>query len=274
MRIILAPSPHRCLLLRSDRCTAVVVAVIACTRKMFFVFHVAVCFNLFGGKQGTQLQLSDVKCKNWQRTHHVEIGQTWGSLPSKLQAEWKQLSCDEIISGKEPKQVAPIRPALCHAPLQCQATASVRGNLSPVSVVLNSKMDDWLKDRWQAAKDMSGSPILGEHWVLIDLQRSCSIKEVVLDWETAFASEYEILASPAIGQPFHSIYSTSSSTAERKVDTTAKQHVVHTIGIAQQEARLVKLVMTKMGTAWGASLWRFDVLGEEASQRATRTHLL
>lgn len=38
------------------------------------------------------------------------------------------------------------------------ATASVRGNLGAPRVVTESSTNDWLRDRWQAAKDMSGTP--------------------------------------------------------------------------------------------------------------------
>eukprot|EP00961_Rhodomonas_salina_P057788 776565-Rhodomonas_salina.1 len=41
------------------------------------------------------------------------------------------------------------------------ATSDVRGNLGAAQTVTSSKMDDWLKDRWQAASDMSGTPIEG-----------------------------------------------------------------------------------------------------------------
>ena len=50
-------------------------------------------------------------------------------------------------------------------------TASVRGNLGPASVVTSSRIDDWLKDRWQAAKNMQGTPISGAHWLEVDLER-------------------------------------------------------------------------------------------------------
>ena len=41
------------------------------------------------------------------------------------------------------------------------ARASVRGNLSPAGVVTSAATDDWLRDRWQAASDMRGTPIRG-----------------------------------------------------------------------------------------------------------------
>ena len=57
-------------------------------------------------------------------------------------------------------------------------TASVHGQLGPPSVITNESIANWLTDRWQAALNMKGEPIPGEHWVEIDLQRPCRIEKV------------------------------------------------------------------------------------------------
>jgi hypothetical protein len=67
-------------------------------------------------------------------------------------------------------------------------TASAAGNLGPPSVVTSEAMSDWLTDRWQAASDMSGSPIPGSQWLEVDLGRTCVAERFVIDWETAFAN--------------------------------------------------------------------------------------
>jgi hypothetical protein len=143
----------------------------------------------------------------------------------------------------------------------CEVTASVRGNLSPVLVVLSPSVSDWMTDRWQAAKDLSGVPIPGKHWVLLDLKRKCHINKVVLDWETALASKYELLASEGHGKPWTTLYSYSSAERERE---TSPKHIVHTLQMPPaQPAQLIKLVMLQLGTRFGASLWRFDVIGHD-----------
>ena len=72
------------------------------------------------------------------------------------------------------------------------ADADVLVFLCAASVVTSSAVQDWLKDRWQAAKDMSGSPIPGPHWVSVQLDDSQSLHSVVLDWETAFADDWAL----------------------------------------------------------------------------------
>ena len=57
-------------------------------------------------------------------------------------------------------------------------TASVHGQLGPPSVITNESIANWLTDRWQAALNMKGEPIPGEHWVEIDLQRPCRVEKV------------------------------------------------------------------------------------------------
>jgi hypothetical protein len=49
-------------------------------------------------------------------------------------------------------------------------TTDTRGNLGPPEVMTQAVPGtDWIKDRWQAASDMGGTAIPGEHWVVIDL---------------------------------------------------------------------------------------------------------
>ncbi|KAK1740332.1 hypothetical protein QTG54_009282 [Skeletonema marinoi] len=80
-------------------------------------------------------------------------------------------------------------------------TTSTRGNLGPPTVLnQNPPGNDWIKDRWQAASDMHGTAIKGSHWVLLDFsqlvdgdgRRGIQMTKIVLDWETAFATDYRI----------------------------------------------------------------------------------
>ena len=44
----------------------------------------------------------------------------------------------------------------------------------------DGKNEDWLRDRWQAAKDMTGKPIDGNQWVMLDLGKRAQITRLVL----------------------------------------------------------------------------------------------
>jgi hypothetical protein len=169
------------------------------------------------------------------------------------------------------------------------ATADVRGNLGPASVVVQQKPGtDWLHDRWQAASNMHGKNIPGKHLIQLEFPSNIIIDSITLDWETAYASDYRIEGSL---QPI-----TSSENNEERNDTDevwtifdgtdptqqsarsetksgqspgvkAKMplHVVHTIhpisDTAKKPVRYVRLHILKSVTGWGVSLWQFDVFG-------------
>ena len=52
--------------------------------------------------------------------------------------------------------------------------------------------NDWLKDRWQAAKNMQGAPIPGAHWLLVDLEATCVVERIDVEFESAFARDYTL----------------------------------------------------------------------------------
>lgn len=109
---------------------------------------------------------------------------------------------DAGTGARENAGASAARPALPSTTLlsrrpEVRVSASARGNLGPPGV-LNQPTPgtDWLRDRWQAASDMGGTAIPGCHWVLLDfagLTRGVvRVAKIVLDWETAYASNYRI----------------------------------------------------------------------------------
>ena len=105
-------------------------------------------------------------------------------------------------------------------------TADVKGNLGPPSVIVDEKMDDWLKDRWQAAKDMAGRPIPGPHWLNLKLANPRQVVRVIIDFETAYAKDYVLYASESA----NSVYSRADKSwfilarGKHAKTTEAKQH--------------------------------------------------
>ena len=153
--------------------------------------------------------------------------------------------------------------------------SSVRGNLAPASVVTRKAPPAggkaaWLNDRWQAASDMSGTPIAGPHWLSMELAARCSVREVVLDWETACADDYDL-------QFWTAGRWESLDTAPRR-RSTRHQHVVDRLSLRRprrhDSAVAYRLYIRRPATAWGVSLWRFELWGEcssapEAAARAS-----
>jgi hypothetical protein len=110
----------------------------------------------------------------------------------------------------------------------CNVTTDVRGNLGPALVLIQNQTTDWIKDRWQAASDMHGTNIRGQHYVRLDWSydlknpnrnmndatlkahvlrankmtashsiryngaQEVVVKRIVLDWEAAYSDNYDI----------------------------------------------------------------------------------
>lgn len=193
----------------------------------------------------------------------------------------------------------PLQPhILSRIPGKVTATADVRGNLGPASVVIQPLPGtDWIHDRWQAASDMHGKNIPGEHWILLEFQSPIVVDYIRLDWETAYASDYRIEGSMKridnddgakeqsvikVGRreddiwtlfdtssPEHLVRRTEEKTGQSPgVKQKMPLHVIHTIQCSvsnhsqsQHPMRFLRLHILKSATGWGVSLWQFDVMG-------------
>jgi len=185
--------------------------------------------------------------------------------------------------------------ALADRPLEllstnCPATSDVRGNLGPASVITNESVKDWLKDRWQAAKDMSGTPILGEHWLEVDLTRSCFIHKILIDWESAFSDAWTIRGFVPLGHSQLSVkQDAKAEPAIREQDgkqvsgrwvilarssdimkpvSLSHQHVVQTVEVPRSTSdsvplRFIKLEIHRPSRQWGSSVWRIQIWGKD-----------
>ena len=136
-------------------------------------------------------------------------------------------------------------------------TASVRGNLGPASVVTNGLKNDWLKDRWQAAKNMQGAPIPGTHWLLVDLEATCVVERIDVEFESAFARDYTLRGRSKSGA-WVSLAVGASAVESRP----AKQRVLHRLASnSMAPVDQVRLDIARPGTRWGTSVWELDIFG-------------
>ena len=119
----------------------------------------------------------------------------------------------------------------------------------------------------------------------MDLGQACKCSRFVVDWETAFAKDYAIE-----GWVEQAADSSSSSSGRWVVladaaapqaglaSATSKQHVVHSLPVQRAAApeeevaawvSKVKLTIRRPALRWGASVWRFQVLGTCAGDEAS-----
>ena len=181
------------------------------------------------------------------------------------------------------------------------ANSDVQGNLGPPSVVTSQRVSNWLKDRWQAAKDMSGTPIPGPHWVAVGLDSSEVLHTVVLDWETAFADDWTLSGRAAPNGSWESLFdhSTWSTTwdacrqceAGSFPDSNSKaafdawgpealrlhgfvhrhrtkieghNHIIDTVRLPEAKISSyaeLRVDIARPATRWGSSLWRVAGFG-------------
>jgi beta-glucanase (GH16 family) len=87
-------------------------------------------------------------------------------------------------------------------------------------------------------------------WITVDLGATYSINRVRLNWEAAYGRSYQIQVSGSASGPWTTIYST----------TTGNGAVDDLTGLSGS-GRYVRMNGTARGTAWGYSLWDFEVYG-------------
>ena len=100
-----------------------------------------------------------------------------------------------------------------------------------------------------------------DQWIRVDLGSVQSIDQVVLDWETAYASGYRIEVSDD-GAGWSTIHSTTTSTGgDENIDVDGS-------------GRYLRLWVTERATQWGISLWELQVFGPGGDTPPTDTGTL
>jgi hypothetical protein len=90
-------------------------------------------------------------------------------------------------------------------------------------------------------------------WVQVDLGATATIDQVTLNWEAAFARSFQIQVSNSATGPFTTIFSTTTGGGG-----------VQTLAVSGT-GRFVRMNGTVRGTAFGYSLWEFQVFGTVAA---------
>jgi hypothetical protein len=131
------------------------------------------------------------------------------------------------------------------------ATLLSQGKTATASSVENSSfpasaaVDGSTSTRWSSA-------FSDPQWLEVDLGAPASISQVVLDWEAAYATAFQIQASPD-GTNWTTIYSATSGPGG-----TQTLNVTGT-------GRYVRMYGTARATSYGYSLWEFQVYGTSDS---------
>src|SRR6202049_464910 len=127
------------------------------------------------------------------------------------------------------------------ATLLSQGQPATASSLENASFPASNAVDGNTGTRWSSA-------FSDPQWLQVDLGASASITQVVLQWEAAYATAFQIQTSPD-GTNWTSIFSTTTGTGG-----TQTLNVTGT-------GRYVRMLGTARATPYGYSLWEFQVFG-------------
>ncbi len=137
------------------------------------------------------------------------------------------------------------------ATLLSQGKTATASSVENPSFPASAAVDGNTATRWSSA-------FSDPQWLEVDLGTTASVSQVVLDWEAAYATAFQIQAS-ADGTSWTTIYSTTTGTGG-----TQALNVSGT-------GRYIRMYGTARGTPYGYSLWEFQVYGTTAGTGCSTT---
>ena len=137
------------------------------------------------------------------------------------------------------------------ATLLSQGRPATASSLENASFPASAAVDGNTSTRWSSA-------FSDPQWLQVDLGSVSAISQVVLDWETAYATAFQIQTS-SDGTNWTSIYSTTTGTGG-----TQTLNVTGT-------GRYVRMYGTARATQWGYSLWEYQVYGTAGTSGSCNT---
>src|SRR5687767_54960 len=94
-------------------------------------------------------------------------------------------------------------------------------------------------------------------WIQVDLGETAALTQVILRWEGAYATAFQIQVSGAATGPWTNVFSTTTGTGG-----------VQTLNVSGS-GRYVRMNGTARATGYGYSLWEFQVYGSTGSTQPT-----
>jgi hypothetical protein len=137
------------------------------------------------------------------------------------------------------------------ATLLSQGMPATASSLENATFPASAAVDGNTGTRWSSA-------FSDPQWIQVDLGSTATISQVVLDWETAYATAFQIQTSPD-GTNWTTIYSTTTGTGGNQ-----------TLNVTGT-GRYVRMYGTARATQWGYSLWEFQVYGTAGGTQCATT---
>jgi hypothetical protein len=147
--------------------------------------------------------------------------------------------------GTQAARPSHLRDAAATATLLSQGKTATASSLENSSFPASAAVDGNTGTRWS-------SSFSDPQWLEVDLGASATISQVVLNWEAAYATAFQIQTS-ADGTNWTTIYSTTTGTGG-----------VQTLNVSGT-GRYIRMYGTARATPYGYSLWEFQVYGTSGS---------
>ncbi|MFS8099722.1 discoidin domain-containing protein [Lentzea alba] len=137
-------------------------------------------------------------------------------------------------------------------PLVSRGKAATASSIEGAGFEAGKAVDGNTSSRWASAEGHD------PEWLRVDLGSAHTISRVRLNWEAAYARSYRVQTS-ADGSAWTDVYSTAAG--DGGVDDLT----------LSGSGRYVRVYGTARGTAWGYSLWEFEVYGVGGGTPPTTT---
>jgi hypothetical protein len=142
-------------------------------------------------------------------------------------------------------------PAHAAATLLSQGKPTTTSSTENAGTPASNATDGNTATRWSSA-------FSDPQWLQVDLGGTATVSQVVLNWETAFGKAFQLQTSPD-GSTWTTVFSTTTGTGG-----------VQTLNVSGT-GRFVRMLGTARGTAFGYSLWEFQVFGTMSTGSACST---
>ncbi|GAA4501597.1 hypothetical protein GCM10023191_051900 [Actinoallomurus oryzae] len=129
--------------------------------------------------------------------------------------------------------------------LLSQGRPAVASSVENATTTAAAAVDGDTSTRWSS---VASDP----QWLQVDLGASATISQVVLNWETAYATAFQVQVS-GDANTWTTVYSTTTGTGGTQ-----------TLNVSGS-GRYVRMYGTARATQWGYSLWEFQVYGTSGS---------
>lgn len=158
----------------------------------------------------------------------------------------------EGITRTREATVQVLDPELVNRALDRPALAS--SGESGVNAAAGNAFDGDPSTRWSS--DWAGTGNLDDQWLQVDLGAAFDLSRIVIAWEFAYGSQYDIEAS-VDAQVWRTVHS------ERNGDGATDDFPI----AGSPSARYVRLHGLKRATQWGHSVWEMEIYGTRSAKQ-------